>query len=1106
MIRTRIFQLILLGVLLFAVKLNFAQDEFSFAGNPVRLSAAINSDAEENAPYLSEDGNTLYFVRTFHEGNTGGMDGGQDIWYSHKMNGAWSEPLNDMGPVNNLENNVINGLNPSAESMYVLYSYGTNRDLNRGLAVSENKNGTWGTPKKVKIPKLPINYGHYGYHVARSEDVLFISFQGDGALGEEDLYICEKDAKGKWTEPRHLGPVINSEGFEISPYLSQDGQTLFFSSNGHGGMGDADIFMSQRLDDSWTNWGPLVNLGDKINSKGFDAYFLIGADSLAYYSSNKGSELSDLYTIKVNIKSPAPVYPPEMVTSVEGVLQFENAPAGNVPVKIVDKDGHVLARDTTDSRGGFAFANLLKNSEFYVKLEKNPSDIPDVTSLFILSEEGELMPLIEQQDKGSFSFATNQTTPVETPTAQPMEEVAGIFKSAGQPMEGIRMRLVDDLNKTVGYATTDEQGAFKFTELTPGTDYTVLMDDADSSLTENASLAMTDKQGQLMETIFRKGEGGFNFQTLDRVETASLSSIREEDVNGVFQFGDIPVNGVRVKLVDENNKVVGYARTNEKGEFKFKKLDLDASYIVLIDEEDSSIPENAVLSMVNDEGEVMETIVAKKKGSFSFTTLNREGASGLSQLQEEDVSGIFRYSNEAPAEGIKVKLVDENNKVVGYATTNEKGEFKFKKLDPDANYIVLIDEEEGTIQEDMTLAITNQEGQVVETVEKKDKASFNFKTLARDRANALGSVDENDMSGMLNLGNKSAAGVKVKLVDENNNVVGYAITDSRGTFKFTKLEADKKYAVLLDEDEGGLSDNMTLSLMNAKGEVVKTMKPDQEKGFAVVMDELALNKRPVQQLEARPNDIDGMLNLGNESVAGVKVKLVDEDNNVIGYAITDARGTFKFTKLEADKKYAVLLEEDEGGLSDNMTLSLMNAKGEVVQTMKPDQEKGFAVVMDELAMERPVNQLANRKLELEPLPVSPMPVEEPAATAPPVAEDLKKYKPSSTQIWFHLNSVRLSSRDRIKLNRIAYKIKSDRTLKVTLHGHTDNSGEENINYSVAAYRVAEIREYLLSLNVPKNRIEVQVYGEDSPIFSNSTFTGRSKNRIVVLELDYPRIN
>jgi outer membrane protein OmpA-like peptidoglycan-associated protein len=96
-----------------------------------------------------------------------------------------------------------------------------------------------------------------------------------------------------------MGHTLNSIGFEITPYLSGDKQYLYFASNGHGGYGDSDIYVSKRVGDGWFNWSKPQNLGKQINSKGFDAGLMIANDSTAFFTSNRNGGLADLFETKL---------------------------------------------------------------------------------------------------------------------------------------------------------------------------------------------------------------------------------------------------------------------------------------------------------------------------------------------------------------------------------------------------------------------------------------------------------------------------------------------------------------------------------------------------------------------------------------------------------------------------------------------------------------------------------------------------------------------------------------------------------------------------------------------------------------------------------------
>ncbi|MEQ8581422.1 MAG: OmpA family protein [Marinoscillum sp.] len=284
-----------------------------------KLSPGVNSPAEEIMPMLASEGNKLYFVRTFSEKNVGGKAAGQDIWVSEKKEGEWDEAKN-LKALNNGDNNSVVGLNESGNSLYLINNYSAlYHRTERGIVSSTQNGDKWGRLNELPI-SIEIKNDYYGFYLTPDESTLIISMMGGDALGEEDLYVSEKTANG-WSKPIHLGHVINSSGFEISPFLSADKRTLYFSSNGFQGLGDADVYQSERLGDGWTNWSAPKNLGAPINSEGFDAYFYQSKDGSVLFSSNRSGGLSDLYQTAL-VKHDA-AKAPALVTTEEPISEAE---------------------------------------------------------------------------------------------------------------------------------------------------------------------------------------------------------------------------------------------------------------------------------------------------------------------------------------------------------------------------------------------------------------------------------------------------------------------------------------------------------------------------------------------------------------------------------------------------------------------------------------------------------------------------------------------------------------------------------------------------------------------------------------------------------------
>ncbi len=275
---------------------------------PQKLGGNVNTSAEENFPVFSKTDNSLYFTRTFDPASIGG-ENDQDIWRSDREAELMYSKGQSMKKLNNKYNNCIIGFNSDESIVYMLNSYEGKKDLKKGISSSQKKGDSWSKPKEIKIPGLDIEGNFYSFHINKNEDAIIISYQGPSSKGEEDLYVSLLE-NGKWTEPKSMGNNINSSGFEISPFLSPNNDTLFFSSNGFGGEGDADIFYAVRKSSNWSDWSEPINLGNVINSPKFDAYFTISGKYF-YWSSNKEAERSDIYYSTI-------LPPPPLTASANG--------------------------------------------------------------------------------------------------------------------------------------------------------------------------------------------------------------------------------------------------------------------------------------------------------------------------------------------------------------------------------------------------------------------------------------------------------------------------------------------------------------------------------------------------------------------------------------------------------------------------------------------------------------------------------------------------------------------------------------------------------------------------------------------------------------------
>lgn len=284
------------------------------------LGKTVNSPGQEVAPVISPDGRTLYFTRNFNKANTGAPDK-QDVWYSTLASsangGGWSEALNIGAPINNAGDNAISSLAVDGRTAYLINVYGPGGSMTFGISKSIRTKAGWSQPVACQIANNYNLHEKFQLEFCVSPDgrAIILAVQRRDTRGNRDLYVSLQKPDNTWSEPVSLGSVINSADFESSPFLAADGRTLYFTSGGHPGYGNGDIFVSRRLDDSWGNWSEPENLGPAINTDEWDGYFTIPASGdFAYLSSRSGSlGEDDIFRLKLY-----PAIKPDPVAIVSG--------------------------------------------------------------------------------------------------------------------------------------------------------------------------------------------------------------------------------------------------------------------------------------------------------------------------------------------------------------------------------------------------------------------------------------------------------------------------------------------------------------------------------------------------------------------------------------------------------------------------------------------------------------------------------------------------------------------------------------------------------------------------------------------------------------------
>ena len=283
-------------------------------GKVEKFAESINTRFHESSPSFTADGNTMYFTR----------------------------------------NNFSQGVKRADKS-------GT---IRLKIFKSVKQNGSWGTPKE-----LPFNDDNYSVsHPSLSPDNKKLYFASDmpGSEGLSDIWVVDILGDNEYSEPKNLGPIINTEGRENFPYISKKGN-LYFSSDGRPGLGGLDIYVVATKKNGDVAY--VINLGKPINSPQDDFGFIVDEyNNTGYFSTNRyfGMGSDDIFKFS---RTPVPL--PVCEVAVTGTVKDKLTllPIPTATVSVVDLNGKTIETTTVDAQGRYSL-NPLCDQEILIRAEE----------------------------------------------------------------------------------------------------------------------------------------------------------------------------------------------------------------------------------------------------------------------------------------------------------------------------------------------------------------------------------------------------------------------------------------------------------------------------------------------------------------------------------------------------------------------------------------------------------------------------------------------------------------------------------------------------------------------------------------------------------------
>ncbi len=261
-----------------------------FEQDITRLSDSINRFPLQYFPVLTIDNQTMVYTRR----NGTGIQFDEDIVIASKENNEWSAASGIAPTINTQYNEGACSISADGRTLIFTSCEGRRSFGSCDLYYTIREGDEWGKPKNLG---KTVNSSSWDSQPSLSADgkTLYFVSNRPGGYGKRDIWVTrQKD--GEWTKPENLGPAINTNQDEATPFIHFNGKSLFFASQGHIGLGGFDIYVSERMSD---HWSVPYNLGYPTNDFEDQSGLFITADGKTAYYTDESVGRSEIFSFKI---------------------------------------------------------------------------------------------------------------------------------------------------------------------------------------------------------------------------------------------------------------------------------------------------------------------------------------------------------------------------------------------------------------------------------------------------------------------------------------------------------------------------------------------------------------------------------------------------------------------------------------------------------------------------------------------------------------------------------------------------------------------------------------------------------------------------------------
>ena len=486
--------------------------------NPVQKQTTFGSYEEDSNPILCNDGASIFYNRTYTEKDGENIVAtAQEIWFSTQGKKGWKKPYRLLREDDLLGENLIVGTNENGTRIYVFNELPDKDTLYRKLYYLDKaeEKYKWSEPTEVIIPGLIYGSDYIHFYINFEETVILISKPPQDNSNDEDLFVSVKDEKGNWRSLVDLGKDVNTNRVELGTFITKDLKTIYFSSEGHGGYGSADIFVSMRLDDSWQKWTKPLNLGEPVNSIDYEAFFTITNGNEVYFTSDRDDVSSNIYK---------GTFTGELVLasndSLKGLFIKKGKPVIGANFLVSDSKGNKVADVTTNNKGVFKFEKLKGEENYLVKMEEEDPDFVG-SKIYFLSEKDEKTDRYVYTKEGLFVNSEDLGT---------NEVFQGVFNYNSLPAIKTGLVVFDENGFPLDTIYTDDKGNFTYTVLDLETGFSLVPLNMTEDDFINVDIYLLDPEGNRLQTLSPRK---FHTLTIDDIELVEVQTVEKTQALGI---------------------------------------------------------------------------------------------------------------------------------------------------------------------------------------------------------------------------------------------------------------------------------------------------------------------------------------------------------------------------------------------------------------------------------------------------------------------------------------------------------------------------------------------------------------------------------------------